>query len=166
MINRADLVLLLGSNAGDRNAILIQAISEIEADLGSIISRSSLYETKAWGFDGDDFLNQVVIVSSSFNDLNCLEKIQSIEKRLGRHKKSQNGIYENRLIDIDILFLGEQILESEHLIIPHPRIAERRFTLAPLEELIPDFVHPKLNKKVRELLIDCEDQTEVKKLNG
>jgi 2-amino-4-hydroxy-6-hydroxymethyldihydropteridine diphosphokinase len=70
------------------------------------------------------------------------------------------------LIDIDILFLGEQILELEYLSIPHPRIAERRFTLAPLEELIPDFVHPKLNKKVRELLIDCEDQTEVKKLNG
>jgi 2-amino-4-hydroxy-6-hydroxymethyldihydropteridine diphosphokinase len=166
MMNRAELVLLLGSNAGDRKAVLEQAITEIEAKLGSVLSRSSLYETKAWGFDGDDFLNQVIIVSSSFSALECLEKTQSIEKQLGRHKKSQKGIYENRLIDIDILFLGEQILELEYLSIPHPRIAERRFTLAPLEELIPDFVHPKLNKKVRELLIDCEDQTEVKKLNG
>jgi 2-amino-4-hydroxy-6-hydroxymethyldihydropteridine diphosphokinase len=166
MMNRAELVLLLGSNAGDRKAVLEQAITEIEAKLGSVLSRSSLYETKAWGFDGDDFLNQVIIVSSSFSALECLEKTQSIEKQLGRHKKSQKGIYENRLIDIDILFLGAQILELEYLSIPHPRIAERRFTLAPLEELIPDFVHPKLNKKVRELLIDCEDQTEVKKLNG
>ncbi len=166
MMNQADLLLLLGSNTGNRRAILLQAISEIEADLGSIISRSSLYETKAWGFDGDDFLNQVVMVSSSFNALECLEKTQSIEKRLGRQKKSRNGIYKNRLIDIDILFFGEQILELEHLIIPHPKIAERRFTLAPLGELIPDFVHPKLNKRMSELLIDCEDQTEVKKLNG
>jgi 2-amino-4-hydroxy-6-hydroxymethyldihydropteridine diphosphokinase len=166
MRNQGSLVLLLGSNSGDRLAVLENAITEIQNQFGSLLQKSSIYESKAWGFDGQDFLNQVVIVHSDIDAFSCLKITQEIEKNLGRQKKSKNGVYENRIIDIDILFYENLILETEELCIPHPKIQDRRFTLQPLAEILSDYVHPQLKKNIGQLLIECLDKNEATKLNG
>jgi len=166
MENQKDLVLLLGSNSGDSLSILTQSKELISNLVGNILKTSSIYTSKAWGFDGNDFLNQVLWVRTKWSASDCLELTQKIEKQLGREKKSINGIYENRVIDIDILFYERNILNDEKLIIPHPRMAERRFTLEPLNEIIPDFIHPQNNKKINQMLAECTDTSMVKKLNG
>jgi len=166
MENQGVLVLLLGSNSGDRINILVNSISEIQQKLGEVILKSSVYKSKAWGFDGFDFLNQVVIINTEKSSLECLEITQEIEKKLGRSRKSIGGKYENRNIDIDILFHDHQIFRNEKLSIPHPRIQDRKFTLVPLNEIVPEFIHPQLNKSISCLLNECTDQNEVTKLNG
>lgn len=166
MENQENLVLLLGSNSGDRARMLISSIAKIQQKLGEIIQKSSIYKSKAWGFDGYDFLNQVVVVKTEKSSLECLKITQEIEIELGRLKKSKNRNYENRNIDIDILFHDKRVFENEKLIIPHPRIQDRKFSLVPLNEIIPEFIHPQLNKSIRHLLDECTDQNEVTKLNG
>lgn len=165
MENQENLVLLLGSNSGNRIEVLNKAISNIHQKLGKILQTSSVYESKAWGFEGNDFLNQIVVVKTDKSSLDCLKITQEIEKHLGRLNKSQNEIYENRLIDIDLLFHGDLVFQNEELTIPHPRIQDRRFTLVPLLELMPLFIHPQLKKSISQLLNDCTDQNEVLKLN-
>lgn len=166
MENQVDLILLLGSNSGDKKAILGNSVLKIQEKLGAVVLRSSLYQSKSWGFSGNDFLNQVVLVSTDKSSFDCLSISQDIEKELGRKKKSIDGVYENRIIDIDILFLSHQIIQTENLVVPHPKIQERMFTLAPLNEILPDFTHPQLNKSIKELLAECQDTSEVIKLNG
>lgn len=165
MENHRKLVLLLGSNSGDRKAILKQSLSEINQKLGVVVKKSAIYESKAWGFDGYDFLNQVVIVECEKDAKECLSITQKIEQQLGRQNKSKNNKYENRTIDIDILFYGSEIIATEELQIPHPRTQERLFSLVPLNELIPDFIHPELNKSLSLLLDECTDENGVKKLD-
>lgn len=166
MENHNELALLLGSNTGNSAVILNKGIELISLAIGKISQTSSIYKSPAWGFDGHDFLNQVVLVETHLSSLDCLSLTQKIEKQLGRKKKSKNGIYENRLIDIDILFYNKEIIHYENLHIPHPRIAERRFTLEPLNELMPDFIHPQNNKKINQLILECTDNSKVKKWNG
>jgi len=166
MENQNNLVLLLGSNTGDSAALLKRGSELISLEIGKINQTSSIYKSQAWGFVGHDFLNQVVLVKTHLSSLECLSLTQKIEKKLGRKKKSKNGIYENRTIDIDILFYNMEIINYENLQIPHPRITERRFTLEPLNELMPDFIHPQNNKNINQLMIECTDNSMVKKLNG
>ncbi|MFP3859824.1 MAG: 2-amino-4-hydroxy-6-hydroxymethyldihydropteridine diphosphokinase [Bacteroidales bacterium] len=155
--------LLLGSNQGNREKYLQDAESMIEERIGSIIKRSSVYETEPWGFnDKRYFLNQVLVVNTDQAPLQILDNINKIESELGR-KRTHSGHYSNRLIDIDILFYGNQLLSSEELSIPHPLIQERRFVLLPMEEIAPDFEHPQLRKTISLLLKECADQLEVRK---
>lgn len=166
MGNQGNLVLLLGSNSGNSKQILEKSISLIESKLDIVVEKSAVYKSKSWGFTGNDFLNQALVIKTNKHPIECLNITQEIERELGRHKKSTNGKYENRIIDVDILFYDDELIESEELNIPHPRIQDRRFTLVPLNDLMPEFLHPKLNQPISELIEKCADQNEVKKLNG
>lgn len=151
--------LLLGTNLGKRINNLRLAVQALEQDVGQAVMVSSVYESEAWGkTDQPSFLNQAVTINTKFEAEEVLKKILSIEERLGRKRMEKWG---ERTIDIDILFFGDQVRDSVDLIIPHPQLANRRFTLIPLNEIAPDFVHPIHKKTVAELLAACPDGLKV-----
>ena len=154
--------LLIGSNLGNREHNLRSASLEIGRLLGPIITASSVYKTAAWGnTDQPEFYNQVVISTTERSPTEALHFIHKIERQLGRERKEK---WDSRTIDIDILFWGNQIITTPTLTIPHPGIPQRRFTLIPLLEIAPDFIHPVLSKSVHELLQDCTDRLSVEKV--
>jgi 2-amino-4-hydroxy-6-hydroxymethyldihydropteridine diphosphokinase len=153
--------LLLGSNMGNNKAQLSNAIVQIEKKIGSVTRQSSLYATDAWGNTKQpDFLNQVIIVETGLSAIQTMETILSIEKKMGRLRTVKNA---PRIIDIDILFFNNEIIDQEHLSVPHPQIQNRRFVLVPLNQLSPNLRHPVLKKSVHQLLIHCPDKLNVKK---
>ena len=159
-------VLLLGSNMGDREDLMKKAVEEIRKSIGSISAISSLYETEAWGFQAETpFLNCAVISETAMDPYGLLEECLRIEARLGRTRSGEPG-YRSRTMDIDIIFYGDEIIASDTLVIPHPRLAERKFVLAPLLELIPDYMHPTVHKSIKNLYKTCKDPLKVKKLRN
>ena len=154
--NLQTVYLLLGSNLGNREEILIKSIKLIDEKVGVIISQSKNYETKAWGkTDQPDFLNIAIGITTNMMPLEVLEQTQAIEEQLGRVRIEKWGA---RLIDIDIIFYGQEIIDIPHrLHIPHPLVQERVFALEPLSEIAPDFVHPVLRKTVLTLLKEIKD---------
>jgi len=155
--------ILLGSNLGDRRNYIASAISEIGATLGKIETSSSLYETASWGkHDQPDFINQVIELKTNLNPKDLLIGVLNIEIELGRKRIEKWG---SRVIDIDILLYGQQIVDEPDLCIPHPFLAFRRFCLMPLNEIAPKFVHPILKKTIQELLFELSDDLFVKKLS-
>ncbi|GAB2565026.1 2-amino-4-hydroxy-6-hydroxymethyldihydropteridine diphosphokinase [Spirosoma areae] len=153
------LTLLLGANLGDRVQTLRRAIDLIAERVGPVIQSSGLYETAPWGItDQPAFLNQVLVVETLLDPEAVLTQTQAIEQALGRVRMEKWGA---RLIDIDILYYGQLIQQTDRLTIPHPYLHQRRFTLVPLAEVAPDFVHPVLQKTTLELLADCEDKSKV-----
>ena len=154
-----EIYLLTGGNMGDRLHLLHRANDEIERLVGRVIKKSAIYETAPWGFGGQGlFLNQVLCVEADITASSLLQKILGIERELGRVRVEKMG---PRVIDIDILFYGSDIISETELIVPHPRIAERRFVLTPLSEIAPDLLHPIYQKTVRQLLQECPDELEV-----
>lgn len=152
--------ILLGSNLGNKEEMLKLAISKIESEIGSVTQKSSIYETAPWGFDCvETFYNQVVRITTKHDANRLLELLLLIEKQMGRVRKSNN--YESRSIDLDILFYNTDIIENEALTIPHPRLHLRNFTLAPLNEIAPNFVHPVLKKTISELINNSKDDGKV-----
>jgi 2-amino-4-hydroxy-6-hydroxymethyldihydropteridine diphosphokinase len=155
--------LLLGSNLGNRKKYIASAISEIEAKLGSVSQRSSLYQTASWGkHNQPDFLNQVIELKTSLKPKELLSGILSIETGLGRKRIEKWG---SRTIDIDILLYEDQIVNEPELNIPHPYLALRRFCLMPLCEIAPELPHPLLKKSIQELLLELSDDLFVKRLS-
>jgi 2-amino-4-hydroxy-6-hydroxymethyldihydropteridine diphosphokinase len=153
--------LLLGSNMGKSIEILSTAIEQIEEKIGSVLLGSDLYATAAWGNTSQpDFLNQVIEVATPLDAAETLEIILSIEKNMGRIRTIKNA---PRIIDIDILFFNNEIINRSNLIVPHPEIQNRRFVLTPLNEIAPQMIHPVLNKTIEQLLSQCPDQLAVKK---
>ncbi|WP_461041068.1 2-amino-4-hydroxy-6-hydroxymethyldihydropteridine diphosphokinase [Spirosoma harenae] len=153
------LIILLGANLGDRLQTLNRAIRLIDERVGLVVQQSNLYETAPWGvIDQPSFLNQVLVVETNLEPLEVLRQTQQTEEDLGRVRLEKWGA---RLIDIDILYYDQLILQTDKLTIPHPFLHLRRFTLVPLAEVAPDFVHPTLQKTSLELLADCEDKSEV-----
>lgn len=149
--------LALGSNQGDREALLHQAIDAIDRSLGRVGSISSFLETEPWGFVSDHpFLNAVLSLTTTLPPLELLEATQAIERDLGRRTKSTSGGYADRPIDIDLLFYGELILETPRLTLPHPLLHQRAFVLDPLLELASDLRHPLLGKTITELRAELE----------
>jgi len=157
-----DVFLLLGSNLGDRQSLLEDAIIRIAVDIAPITRASSVYETASWGIaDQPDYLNQVVVVNTDISARQVLEKILTIEKNMGRLRAEKWG---SRVIDIDILFYGNAIIGEPDLTIPHPELHNRRFTLEPLAEIAPKLTHPVLNKEILQLKNELKDKLIVKKL--
>jgi 2-amino-4-hydroxy-6-hydroxymethyldihydropteridine diphosphokinase len=157
--------LLLGSNLGNRKQNLEQAIQKINLSCGSIVKQGSFYETAPWGkLEQANFLNVAVEISTLLNPKQLLQNTLKIEEEMGRIRLPQNQ-WGERLIDIDILYFGDMIVNEENLQIPHPRIAQRRFALVPMAEIAADFVHPKLAKTQTELLDACPDKLDVHWIN-
>lgn len=151
--------ILLGGNLGNRDENLVQAKKHIEQKIGSIVQESSIYETKAWGVENQpDFLNQVILVETNLLPQQVLKDNLAIEKILGRVRHQK---WHERTIDIDILYADQLIVNEENLTIPHPFIQKRKFTLVPLAEISPNFIHPILKKTQKELNDLCHDELPV-----
>ena len=157
-----DVYLLLGSNLGDRQQFLQKAIQYIENEIAPVVKASSVYETQSWGkTDAPDYLNQVVLVQTNTPPQTILKKILDIEIILGRRREEKWG---SRTIDIDILFYGDVAINEPGLQIPHPELHKRRFTMEPLSEIAPHFVHTNYKKSLLELKNELQDSLIVKKL--
>ena len=129
----------LGTNLGDKEANLKAAIEEIRKRVGEVTSQSAFYASEPWGFESDNsFLNAVCCVSTELTPIEVLHITQEIERELGRSKKSVNGIYSDRMIDIDILLYDDLHIQTPELTIPHPLMRERDFVIIPLREIAPD----------------------------
>lgn len=154
-----ELFVLLGTNEGNRKKNLADALLKLENTIGPIVKKSSIYQTSAWGkTDQMDFLNQAICFVTKIPSKDILNLIHQIEESLGRVRMVKWG---ERIIDIDILYAGNQIIDEASLQIPHPQIPNRRFTLVPLNEIASDFIHPVLNKTTKEMLQDCMDNLAV-----
>lgn len=156
-----EVYLSLGTNLGDRVRLLASARADIAAAIGPIIRSSAIYQTESWGGGPTqpDYLNQVLRVQTELDAEAVLKGALAIESRLGRTRQLR---WESRLIDIDLLFYGKEVWDLPHLTVPHPRIQERNFVLIPLCEIAPTWVHPVLDKTIRELLEESEDTLEVR----
>lgn len=150
---------------GDSREILKQAADAIEKKCGKLCKQSALYRSQAWGYENQpEFINQVIEIETDLAPCNLITTILSIEKELGRSRGKEK--WQARSIDIDILFYENVILDEPDLTIPHPRIAERNFTLVPLMEIAPDFVHPVLGTSIEELYLQCADHLEVQMIES
>jgi len=156
------VVLIVGGNKGARNELLKAAVEAVSG-LGELTLQSTVYETEAWGgVAKGPFLNQVVEINTTYSASELLAFTQQIEIGLGRKREEHWG---DRTMDIDIIYFGNRVIDTVELRIPHPFLAERRFVLAPLTEILPDFIHPVLGKSSQQMLEECQDKSEVWPLN-
>lgn len=143
------LVLALGSNVGNRHQYLQQARASLVLIFGPMLAESPVYESDPWGVQHSTrYLNQVLVFATEYDAVSILEFTQEAEKKMGRRQK---GDLSPRTLDIDILYLGRQVVQKPQLFIPHPRIEQRKFVLQPLEDVLPGFLHPVLLKSQKEL---------------
>lgn len=151
--------ILLGSNLGNRQLLVNQACKMIEERCGKIVAKSRLYESEPWGFKSEHwFLNQVVEINTSLTPDELMDTLLAIEKELGRDRSTPHEGYVSRPMDLDILYWNDDLIaDNQHVIVPHPRLHLRRFTMLPLCDVAPDYVHPILKKTNRQLLDECED---------
>lgn len=158
----AIVYLCLGSNSGDRLKLIEQAVSLMNlAENMKIIRTSALYETEPWGVKNQNwFLNMAVELKTNIPPQDLLVKLQNIEKTLGRNRDKEIR-WGERPIDIDIIFYGEEILDTDFLTIPHKLMHKRAFVLIPLLELIPDFVHPIFKKSLSQIYDELEEVEDV-----
>ena len=134
--------LSLGTNLGNKQENLQIAIQHIAKKVGKVIAQSSVIETEPWGFVSENtFLNMVIKVETSLSPLTILKEAQKIEKLMGRVEKT-NNVYQDRIIDIDIILYDNVILDTPELKLPHPLFHQRDFVLKPLCEIAPEFIHP------------------------
>ena len=148
----ATVYLGLGTNIGNRKENLTRAIEALSLALGHYTALSSFIETAPWGFDSENsFLNCAVAFETELTPLQLLDTTESIERELGRTTKSSGGIYHDRVIDIDILLYGSEIIETPRLTIPHPLMHLRDFVLEPLSEIAPHAIHPTTGKSIGQI---------------
>lgn len=152
------IIFSTGSNIGNRQNHLDYAREELMR-LGTVINFSNIYESEAWGnIEQQDFLNQVIEVTTDLSPLECLKIIQEIEQERDRTRELHWG---PRTLDIDILFYNQEIINTHKLIIPHPFIEKRLFVLIPLSEILSQFRHPITNSRIEEIVNNCKDKTKV-----
>jgi len=151
--------LSLGGNLGNTQEIFETCYPLIENKVGAILQHSSLYQTAAWGLkDQADFVNQVILVESAMPPYAILAEIQAIEKAFGRERTIAWG---PRTLDLDILFIDQQIIQTTDLQVPHPYIQDRKFILIPMHEIAATYQHPLLKKSIAELLQETKDASSV-----
>jgi 2-amino-4-hydroxy-6-hydroxymethyldihydropteridine diphosphokinase len=159
MTEKKTTYLGLGTNTGNRKENLTRAIEELSLALGSCIAKSSFMETEPWGFESENrFLNCVVAFTTDKDPIELLDTTEEIERRLGRTQKSSDGVYHDRIIDIDILLYGSETISTERLTIPHPLMHKRDFVLEPLTEIAPDVIHPIIGKSINDLLQELKNE--------
>ncbi len=148
----ADIYFSLGTNLGDKEQNLCQAINHIKERIGKIISQSAFYSTPPWGFTSNNtFLNAAILVNSSFSPFEILEISKRIEYEMGRTQKSENGAYSDRVIDVDLLLYDDLILDTPVLKLPHPLMHQRKFVMEPLVEIAPEIIHPILKRTMSDI---------------
>ncbi len=146
-----NVILLLGGNLGDVVANFLEVKNKIIQSVGNINQESEIYKSPAWGYESENiFFNQALNISTDLSVYDLLEITQNIEFSFGR-TKSQEGVYKDRLIDIDIIFYNSEIINDDKITIPHKRMQERSFVLVPLCDIIPEFIHPVLKTSVYSL---------------
>lgn len=156
--------LLIGGNTGNRTSYLQKAIELLKLQAGYIVKKSAMYETAAWGkTDQAAFLNQALLINTSFSAADLMTEILRIEETMGRIRTEK---YASRIIDIDILLFNKEIIESAHVHVPHPQLAFRRFALMPLKEIAPLYRHPVVHKTITQLLKECTDKLGVTALSS
>ncbi len=144
------IYIALGANLGHREQAMRHAIKALDERLGTLVKCSSFYETRPVGFVSEHlFLNAAAIFDTSLSAEEALDVTQAIEREMGRTRKSHDGIHYDRCIDIDLLFLGEEYLQTPRLTLPHPHLTERDFVLRPLAEIAPDLRHPLTGLTIR-----------------
>ena len=166
-------VLLIGGNQGNRYELLQQTLRRIGERIGIVRHTSSFYETAPWGFtSAQDFLNMAVVIDTDLSPTELLAASQSIELEMGRIRKDalplsplQPRTYSDRPMDIDLIFYDSTVLNTPQLTIPHPHLQQRQFVLQPLNEIIPDYIHPRLRLPVSKLCATCSDPTHVRQLS-
>ena len=160
MTHEKTVLIGIGSNTGNRLNHLQSAIDAIHTQIGSINQISRVYQTPALGFEGADFINGCLKVSTQLEASQVLDKLLAIEQHLGRIRHG-DGQYHSRTIDLDLLFYDSLISKSERLELPHPRLHERRFVLQPLTDIAPNFEHPVLKDTISKLLENCNDDSQL-----
>lgn len=154
----------IGGNVGNKQKNFELVYQIIEKELGEIEKTSSIYESPPWGFQSNDpFWNSVIQISTSLAPDDLIDKIHAIEKSFGRKRRKHQ--YASREMDIDILYFNDEFFETEKLIIPHPRLFQRKFVLVPLNEIAPDLKHPLRRLTSLEMLESCKDESVIKKTN-
>jgi 2-amino-4-hydroxy-6-hydroxymethyldihydropteridine diphosphokinase len=157
------IFLIVGGNLGNRKKNLQTAATFIDEQIGAIIQSSKIYETEPWGLtDQPAFYNQVHLVKSRLDAQTIIDDLLKIEEKMGRVRTIKNAA---RIIDIDILFFNEEIINEPNLVVPHREIPNRRFVLMPLNEIAPLMIHPVFKKNISELLSTCKDQLKVAPLS-
>ncbi|MCD8440499.1 2-amino-4-hydroxy-6-hydroxymethyldihydropteridine diphosphokinase [Tenacibaculum finnmarkense] len=155
--------LSIGTNQGNRLENLQNAINLIASSIGTIQKIASVYETPSLGFDGADFYNTCIKLTTHLSPENLIKHLLSLEDELGRTRKNKSG-YTDRIIDLDILLYTDEIIFSENLIVPHPRMLQRKFVLVPLIEIAKNILHPTAKKNLHDCLINCSDTSEISKI--
>ncbi len=153
--------LLTGGNMGNREQNLTLAAQKIEQSCGQIVQRSPVYETAAWGHTQQPaFLNQVLMISTPLSPEQLMHTLLDIEHQMGRIRQEKMG---PRIIDLDILLINDEIIDTPFLRVPHPALPQRRFVLTPLADIAPEYKHPVLQQTIAELLENCSDTLDVQK---
>ena len=148
----AVIALGLGTNLGNKEKNLYLAVQFLSDKIGKVLKTSSFYVSEPWGFASENnFLNAVATFETELSPEEILNRTKEIEINMGRKAKTNNKQYTDRIIDIDILLYDALVLNSPELTIPHPFMQERDFVLCPLAEIAPDYIHPVLNKKIKDL---------------
>lgn len=152
--------LSLGTNLGNKLENLNDAIKKIST-LGKILKISSVYQTPPWGFKSDDFFNIALTLETSLTANELIGSLLTFESELGRTRNVGDIGYQARPLDIDIIFFNDEIINTENLTIPHPRMQDRNFVLIPLIEIVSNYHHPILNKTLETLFDECDDKSEI-----
>ena len=158
--------VLFGSNMGDKEAIFAQACLYINNRCGRVVKVSTAYESEPWGFEAEEwFLNRVIVLETALSPMDLLQQLLDIERELGRVRHPEIKGYTSRTADLDLLYYGSRIIQTEALTVPHPRLHLRRFALVPLCDVMPNFVHPVFQMTQTELLQRCPDESIVRELD-
>lgn len=154
--------LCLGGNKGDVVSTFSNVINYFAESIGVVEKKSSVYQTAAWGDENqDDYLNQVIQINTKLTPDKLLENCLHIEQKYGRFR-DKNNQWASRSIDIDILLYSNQQIVEKNLIIPHPRMLQRNFVMIPLAEIAGEIIHPIINKKISDLVLETKDSLKVK----